>query len=233
MLTAPAPYMAMRDRMLFRPIAAIAARQVVSVTGFEHITPDRDPFILAPNHSSFLESILMPTLLVMRRQGKFIHFLADWSFRLIPVVGLIYRRGQVVNVTSKDAKPDFLNAFRRFYESPVPPMEQARAHLMAGRPIGIFPEGAVNKDRRKLQIGRVGMARLSLETGVPIVPVGIRFPTCDLDGPIREYAPMTIAIGAAMTPPEVSGLPTAGEVRRWHGAVMHEIGRLSGKTWGR
>jgi 1-acyl-sn-glycerol-3-phosphate acyltransferase len=64
-----------------------------------------------------------------------------------------------------------------FFAVSVPPLEQARQHLIAGRSIGIFPEGTVNRDRSQLLRGRYGAARLSLETGVPVTPAGIRFST--------------------------------------------------------
>lgn len=232
MLQAPSPFLVWRDRMLFRSLAAIAARRTLWVSGMEHIAIPNDPFILAPNHSTFQESLLVPSLLCMKRGGRIVHFLADWSFRMFPGVGMVYRRGQVVTVMTKDARPRFLNVLRRFYDDPVPAMERARAHLMAGRSIGIFPEGHVNHDRQRMSVGRVGMARLSLETGVPIVPVGIRFPLCDPDGKVPELASMTIDIGAPMTPPRIAGTPTPSDVRRWHGQVMREIGHRCGKTWG-
>lgn len=233
MLAWPAPHMVLRDRVLFRSLAAIAVRHVREVHGFEHIGPDRDPFILAANHNTWRESVLVPSLLIVYRGGKLIHFLADWNFRLIPGVGLIYRRGQVVNVAWKDARPKVFNVLRRFYEDSVSPFEHARAHLLAGRPVGIFPEGTVNRNARRLLVGRVGMARLSLESGVPVVPVGLRFPGIDLDKPIPENAAMEIHIGAPLAPPRVDNPPTAAQVRRWHSVVMGEIARLSGKSWGR
>jgi 1-acyl-sn-glycerol-3-phosphate acyltransferase len=233
MLRWPAPHMAPRDRLLFRSLAGLAARQVTSVAGLENIAPANDPFILAPNHGTWREAVLVPSLLFVLRGGKLIHFIADWNFRVVPGIGLIFRRAQVVTVVQKESRPKFLNVFRRFYEHPVPAMERARAHLFERRPIGIFPEGTVNRDPGRLLIGRVGMARLSLETGVPVVPVGIRYPDAPLDRPLAESATMKIEIGAPMHPPAASGTPGAGDVRRWHGTVMREIARLSGKAWGR
>lgn len=227
------PHMVWRDRLLFRSLAAVATRQIRSIRGIENIAPDRDPFIVAINHGTWREAVLVPSLLFVLRGGKHIHFLADWNFRIVPGIGMIFRRGQVVTVARKEAKPKFLTVFRHFYEHPVPPMERARAHLLAGRPIGIFPEGTVNRDPKRLLVGRVGMARLSLETGVPVVPVGIRFPFVDRERPTPESAIMEVDIGHAMEPPRVADTPGAGDVRRWHAAVMTEISRLSGKAWGR
>ena len=61
----------------------------------------------------------MPALLLLHRGGRLVHFLADWNFRLIPGVGFIYARAQVVTVTRKSAKPRFLNILKPLYEQPL------------------------------------------------------------------------------------------------------------------
>jgi 1-acyl-sn-glycerol-3-phosphate acyltransferase len=233
MLRWPTPEMGLRDRLLFRALAALAVRQVRVVTGIDNLAPARDPFILAANHNTKRESVLVPSLFFVVRGGRLIHFLSDWNYRIVPGIGFIFRRGQVITIARKDARPKFLNVLRRFYEHPVPAMERARVQLLAGRSVGFFPEGTINRDPRRLLVGRVGMARLSLETGVPVVPVGIRFPGIDLDRPTPENAAMEVHIGAPLYPARASGPPSAAQVRRWHTVVMGEIARLSGKSWGR
>jgi 1-acyl-sn-glycerol-3-phosphate acyltransferase len=228
----PLPYRGMFDRWLVRGLALLARRQVLSVRGLDHVRPALDPFILAINHSTRREALLVPALLVLHRGGRLIHFLADWNFRLIPGVGLIYRRGGAITVTHKPARPSILNLLKPLYRHPVPALERARAHLGAGRSVGIFPEGTVNRDARRLLPGRVGAARLSLQTGVPVVPVGIRFPGSEAAVPIPDRAPMELHIGAPLVPPRVGGAePGLAEVRAWHVVVMAEIARLSGKSW--
>ena len=81
--------------------------------------------------------------------------------------------------------------------------------------------------------GRRGTARLSLETGAPVVPMGIRFPTVPHGQPIPSDAAMALHIGAPLVPPE----PPMAEaplhaVTAWHAAIMTAIARHSGKTWG-
>jgi 1-acyl-sn-glycerol-3-phosphate acyltransferase len=109
-------------------------------------------------------------------------------------------------------------------------LERASAHLVAGRAVGIFPEGEVNKDPRRLLRGRRGAARLSLETGAPVVPMGIRFP-----GNRRGRAGgmrMELRIGAPLVPVRAPGCRASlSAVSDWHGVIMSEIGRLSDKTW--
>src|SRR5262249_15944983 len=137
-----------------------------------------------------LESLMVPAALCLNRGGRIIHFLADWNFRLIPGVGYIYSRAQVVTVTRKSAKPRFLNVLKPLYEQAVPPHERARRHLASGRSVGIFPEGEVNRDPDRMLRGRRGAARLSLETGAPVVPMGIRFPRHAPGRPINDHAMM-------------------------------------------
>jgi 1-acyl-sn-glycerol-3-phosphate acyltransferase len=193
--------------------------------GVESILPACDPFILVANHSSKRDTMLVATFLILHRGGRPIHFLADWNFRLIPGVGMLYRTAEVITVTRKSARPQFLNVFKRFYEDPIPSMERARQHLVAGRSVGIYPEGGINKDPVSLLAGRIGAARLSLETGVPVVPMGIL--------PVgAESEQIDMVIGQPLTPPVVDSLPAPySAVRQWHATMMSEIARLSGKTW--
>jgi len=226
----PLPYQDMLDRWLTRALALLGRRQVRCVHGLEYVRPAHDPFILTINHTTRREALLVPALLVLHRGGRLIHFLADWHFRLIPGIGLIYRRGGAITVTSKPAKPRLFNLLKPLYRHRLATMERARRHLAAGRSIGVFPEGTVNRDPVRLLPGRVGAARLSLATGVPVVPVGIRFPGADSRAPIPDGAAMEVHIGPALHPPAARDVSPA-QVAAWHAAIMSEIGRLSGKTW--
>jgi 1-acyl-sn-glycerol-3-phosphate acyltransferase len=231
----PLPVLGTLDRWLLRATALLARRQVIAVRGLEHVRAEADPFILALNHSTRREAILVPALLVLLRGGRRIHFLADWNFRLIPGVDLLYRRAGAISVMRKSARPRLLNVLKPLFADPLPALARARALLAGGRSVGVFPEGTVNRDPQHLRTGRLGAARLSLETGVPIVPAGIRFPTADPARAIPEDAPLEIRIGARLMPPRApasEGEPaSAAALRAWHATVMTEIGRLSGKAW--
>jgi 1-acyl-sn-glycerol-3-phosphate acyltransferase len=225
------PHLGLGDRLLLRALALLACRQIVAVHGLHHIRPANDPFILAVNHSTRRESLLVPALLFLNRGGRLLHFLADWNFRLIPGVGFIYSRSQVVTVLRKSAKPRFLNALKPLYRQPHTPLEQARSHLTAGRSIGIFPEGQVNRDPGRLLRGRRGAARLSLETGVPVVPMGIRFPAVETGRPLSKLAAMELHVGAPLVPPRSRGEAPLAAVSDWHADIMTAIARQSGKAW--
>jgi len=230
-LSWPLPELQMIDRTLVRGIALISRCRVRSIDGLDRIAPERDPFILAANHNTRQEAILLPALLFLLRHGRRIHFMADWNFRMIPGVDLLYRRAGAITVARKPAWPRFLNVMKPVFTDTVSPMEQARRHLICGRSIGVFPEGTVNRDPLRLLRGRHGAARLSLETGAPIIPVGLRFPTVPIGTPIPEGSPMSVEVGEPMLPP-VTGIPPAyASLSAWHMRIMTTIGRLSGKSW--
>jgi 1-acyl-sn-glycerol-3-phosphate acyltransferase len=228
----PLPHQVGVNRLLVRGLALLARQKVVSLAGVEHLLSDRDPFILAINHSTRTEALLVPALLTLRRGGKLIHFLADWNYRLIPGIGLLYRRGETVTVMRKSARPPLLNVLRPFYRHPLSALERARLLVLQGRSVGFFPEGTVNRDPLRLLPGRRGAARLSLETGASVIPVGIRFPDVPPGRPITDGASMQIHVGAPLAPRRCfAGQAPLAEVRAWHAAVMEAIGRLSGKSW--
>jgi 1-acyl-sn-glycerol-3-phosphate acyltransferase len=230
-LSLPLPGLGALDRMLLRGMTAAGLARIKSVSGVEHISPDRDPFILALNHNSREEALLVPALLFLLRGGRRIHFLADWNFRLIPGVNVLYERAGVITVSRKPAKPLVLNAMKPFFAVGGPSLEQARQHLTAGRSIGIFPEGTVNRDRLHLLRGRYGAARLSLETGVPVTPAGIRFSTTR-KGSAIPGGPIEIAVGPPLPTPSTAGGPvTFAKVRARHAQIMSAISLLSGKSW--
>jgi 1-acyl-sn-glycerol-3-phosphate acyltransferase len=230
-LSSPLPELGALDRILLRGMTAASLARIKSVSGVEHITPDRDPFILALNHNSREEALFVPALLFLLRGGRRIHFLADWNFRLIPGINLLYERAGVITVSRKLAKPLVLNAMKPFFAVGGPSMEQARQHLIAGRSIGIFPEGTVNRDPSHLLRGRYGAARLSLETGVPVTPAGIRFSTTR-GGSAIPGCPIEIAVGPPLHTPCTAEEPvTFAEVRAKHADIMSAISLLSGKSW--
>src|SRR6516225_927753 len=215
-LRRPMPEMGLGDRWLVRALAFLGRNQVRVLSGLEHVDPDDDPFILVLNHSTRREALLVPAVLILHRGGRLIHFLADWNFRLLPGIGLIYRRAQTITVTRKSARPSFLNLLKPFYRGPLTVLERTRGHLLAGMSVGIFPEARVNRDRNRLLKGRLGAAYLSLETGLSIVPAGIRL--LDETADAGPSAPLEIRIGAVA--PAARG-QSAGAERRVASLACH------------
>jgi len=216
-----------------KSVLSLQRRRLLGIRGLEHIGLDRDPFIVVLNHSQRFEALVVPSLLMFHRWGHRIHFLADWPFLLMPLVSSFYRGAQVIVVAGKEPKIKALGFMQRHLVDPRPALERAAERLKAGAPVGIFPESTVNRNPRNLLRGSTGAARLALETGVPVVPGGIRFPLHeDPRSPIRDGEAMSIEIGEPLEPPRFEGeKPVLSEVRAFHRDIMQAIARLSGKDW--
>lgn len=230
----PLPFQAASflNRFICRAVLMLFQGRVKEIRGLQHILPGQDPFVFACNHNQKPEAVILPTLLVYLRSGKLIHFLSDWNFQLIPVVRTVIRRSQVITMTTKSAKPRFLNLLKPLFEQRSPALVRARKKLEAGAPVGAFVEGTVNRDPVTLLPGHPGAARLSLETGSPVVPAGIVFPDHPKNRPILDRDRMVLHIGSPLFPaaPARPGRPSPEEVRAWHDRIMLEISRLSGKA---
>lgn len=220
-----------RQRLIMRSMLTLFGRDVVGIEGLEHLAPERDPFVMVMNHTTRLEALLLPILFAYHRRGKLVSFIADWNFALIPGIATIMREGESILLVRKPAKPAFLNVFKPWFARQGPAFERAARAIGAGRSVGIFPEGTTNRHPTRLLRGYDGAARLSLETGCPVVPVGVRFPGHPPDRPVPDRTPMEVVIGAPLVPAGPSVEPGREEVRAWHGEIMREIGRLSGKHW--
>ncbi|MFK0118304.1 lysophospholipid acyltransferase family protein [Streptomyces sp. NPDC090994] len=133
-------------RLMFRP----------QVEGAENI-PGDGPVILAGNHLTFIDSIVLP--IVTKRQVFFI--------------------GKDEYVTGKGLKGRLMAWFftgvgmipvdRDGASGGVAALMTGRRVLEEGRIFGIYPEGTRSPDGR-LYRGRTGCARLTLMTGAPVVP---------------------------------------------------------------
>jgi hypothetical protein len=60
------------DAWVVRALALLARQQVLAVSGLDHIRAVHDPFIVAINHSTRTESLLVPALMVLYRGGRLV-----------------------------------------------------------------------------------------------------------------------------------------------------------------
>jgi 1-acyl-sn-glycerol-3-phosphate acyltransferase len=131
-------------RLLYRPKAI----------GLENI-PD-GPAIIAANHQSFLDDVLLP-LVVPRRKVVFLgkeEYFQKWYLRWF------FKGAGVIPVRREQS-----SASQAALDAGV-------GALREGKLIGIFPEGTRSPDGR-LYRGKTGVARMALEARVPVVPVAI------------------------------------------------------------
>src|SRR5436190_12274165 len=126
----------------------------IGVEGLEHLPTD-GPAILCPNHTSVIDSFILPSVLPRRITfvGK-AEYMDSWKTKYIfPAMGMI-----PIDRGGGSASERALNAAARVLER--------------GELFGIYPEGTRSRDGL-LHKGHTGPARLALRTGAPIVPVGI------------------------------------------------------------
>ena len=219
------------DRLMLRTIYRLASIPLKGVEGKEILERVPEPAIFACNHNTVLDSFLMPPLMYKYRNWKTVRFLADWNFMLIPFASYIYYSGQAIPVVRKQAKPKFLTVFKKYLVKGQTGFELARNCLLNNCSIGIFPEGKLNPDPHQLMPGFTGAARLSLETGRPIVPIGVRFPGHDPKKKLHSFSNITVHFGEPLIPEVPTGEIEKSLVDEWHAQMMQAIAKLAQKKW--
>src|SRR5690606_30558176 len=112
-------------------------------------------------------------------------------------------------------------------------LEKALALLRAGELFGIYPEGTRARDGR-LHKGRTGVARLSFESGAPVIPTGIRG-TREIqppDAPLpRPFAAAEIRFGPPMHPEPGADPADPVALRDFTDRLMQAIRELTGQEY--
>ncbi|MEO6091310.1 MAG: lysophospholipid acyltransferase family protein [Umezawaea sp.] len=197
-------------RMVYRP----------TVEGLENI-PGTGPVILASNHLSFVDSMIIP-IVVPRR----VYFLAKaeyfegtglrgalsrWFFTgmgNIPV-----RRGQ--GRSARDSLDTVIQV------------------LKDGEAFGIYPEGTRSLDGM-LHRGRTGVARIALESGAPVVPIGLvgTDKVMAVGRKLPKIVPMTVRFGKPLDFSRYAGMQDSLPVlRSVTDQIVYNILELSGQDY--
>lgn len=176
-----------------------------TVAGQERI-PSDGPVILAPNHGSQIDPIVMAAAVPRRCT-----FMAAAELLTMPVLGPLIRPFRVVPVRRG-----------RFDRGAI---EECLARLDRGEALVIFPEGKISTDGR-LQPARDGLAFVAARAHVPIIPVGITgtYEVWPLGTRMPRHGRITVRVGEPI-------VPTEALVRREQSAltarVMAAIARLA------
>jgi 1-acyl-sn-glycerol-3-phosphate acyltransferase len=154
-----------RFPVLYWPIKLFVAEPLVTavfrpwVRGLENV-PTSGPAILASNHLSAADTVLLPT--VVRRRVTFIakaDLFTGKGLRGKLTKGLMHGIGQ-------------LPVDRSGGRASTAAIDNAVQVLHDGELFGIYPEGTRSPDGR-LYRGRTGVARIALKSGAPVVPVAM------------------------------------------------------------
>ena len=203
-----------RTRRVANPI--VTRLWDVELSGYDRL-PDDGPAILCPNHISFFDSAVL-TFTVPRNisfVGK-AEYMDSWKTKyLFPAMGMIPidRSGGEKSNAALDA---------------------ARDVLERGELFGIYPEGTRSRNG-KLHKGRTGAARLAMEVGCPIYPVGITG-TDEIQPPDTSVPRLrkkcTVTIGRPVRPERYEH--RGAEHLAWRSMmdeVMFEISELTGQQY--
>ena len=197
-------------RVVFRPL----------VSGAENV-PDEGPAILASNHLSYADWLFMPLTLPRR-----VTFVAKAEYFNSPGLKGWFQRhffsgaGQVpIDRSGASAAEGALTAAKRVLDS--------------GDLFGIYPEGTRSHDG-KLYRGRTGVARLALETGVPVIPVAV-VGTDVVAPPGKKFGTITrpvVHFGKPLDFSRYEGMENDRYIlRSITDEIMYEIMRLSGQEY--
>jgi 1-acyl-sn-glycerol-3-phosphate acyltransferase len=197
-------------RLVFRP----------TVEGIENV-PVEGPAILASNHLSYADWLFMP--LTLHRK---VTFVAKAEYFTTPgIKGWLQKTffsgaGQVpIDRSGRDAAAGALLSAKRVLDE--------------GGLFGIYPEGTRSHDGR-LYRGKTGVAKLAIETAVPVIPVAV-VGTDVVAPPGKKFGRWTrphVRFGKPLDFSRYEGLENDRFIlRSATDEVMYEIMRLSGQEY--
>lgn len=181
--------------------------------GLEHV-PREGPAILAPNHLSFVDPICI-ALNVPRR----ITFIGKAEYTDSWVTRWFMELGGVIPVRREDSA------------KAAGSLSRGAEVLKSGELLGIFPEGTRSPDGR-IYKGKTGAARMALEAGCPVIPVGVigTEKVLPKDATIPKRTRVQVKFGIPMNVPE-EAREDAHVLRTFTDEVMLAIAGLSGQTY--
>jgi 1-acyl-sn-glycerol-3-phosphate acyltransferase len=203
-------------RNMVGPVARLIYRPVIE--GRENI-PRTGPLLLASNHLSFVDSLVIP-LVAPRR----VVFLAKSEYFTGRGIRGALKRWMFTAVGCVPIRRGTAGAAQEALDS-------ALQILRDGLAFGIYPEGTRSRDGR-LYRGRTGVAWLALTAGCPVVPVGLSG-TQDIQ-PVGSRVPrirkITVRFGKPLDFSYLQGAKPGLARREATDAVMAAIHELSGQA---
>lgn len=176
--------------LLSRLIQVMALdRFKLRVSGIEKL-PHEGPFIMSPNHQSFLDPVVLGSILPAPVFKKVFSIGTSEIFGQ----GFMLRLARALRVVVVDPDANL-----------IPAMRAGAYGLRQGRPLIFYPEGERSIDGTPKTFKK-GAAILSIHTQVPIVPVAIEgfYDAWPRGKPFQGFKPLKIAFGDPIFPPPES-----------------------------
>jgi len=141
---------------------AIVKPTLITATKHEWIDGEKIPAeggcVIAMNHVSHIDPLTLAWLVY--EHGRLIQYLTKDALFEVPVLKYIVRDARMIPVS-------------RLTVDAAKASEAAVASVRAGGCIGVYPEGTITKDPTGWPMrGKTGAARIALETGCPVIPIG-------------------------------------------------------------
>ncbi|HWI43299.1 MAG TPA: lysophospholipid acyltransferase family protein [Nocardioides sp.] len=197
-------------KVVFRPRAE----------GVENV-PTEGPAILASNHLSYADWLFMPLVI-----PRMVRFVAKAEYFTSPGVKGWLQKTFFSGTGNIPIDRSGANAAAGALIS-------AKRVLAEGELFGIYPEGTRSHDGR-LYRGKTGIARLALETGVPVVPTAV-VGTDLVAPPGKKFGRVTrptVRFGKPMDFSRYAGMENDRFIlRSITDEIMYEIMRLSGQEY--
>jgi 1-acyl-sn-glycerol-3-phosphate acyltransferase len=191
-----------------------------AVEGLHHV-PATGPVIVASNHLSFFDSVVIPVVVPRK-----VVFLAKSDY--FTGTGV---KGTLVRAWFEGL--GMLPVDRDDTKAAIASLDTALEVLRRGEAFGIYPEGTRSRDGR-LYRGRTGVAHLALTSGAPVVPVGLT--GTENIQPVGTTFPrraaVTVRFGKPLTFQDTyDGVPAGRARREVTDVIMNEIQKLSGQPF--
>jgi 1-acyl-sn-glycerol-3-phosphate acyltransferase len=195
-------------RALAAPLFALAFR--LTSEGDDHL-PRRGAAILASNHASFLDPIVIG--LRVRRPVRFMVSREFYANRkLQPVL-------KCFGTIPVGGKEGMVRSFRACTEI-----------VRGGGLLGVFPEGGITRDGT-MRPFRSGASVIALKTGVPVVPihVGGTFEALPRTARWPRFVPVIVRIGSPIAV-AASADPSADDIAALTESIRSSIAALGDQT---
>ena len=187
-------------------------------SGFEHV-PATGPVIMASNHLSVVDSFVIPI-----NAGRPIYFLAKNEYFQNPLMRSVMLGLNQIPVDRSGGRASLMA------------LDAALPVLRDGHVLGIFPEGTRSPDGR-LYRGRPGVAKLALDAGATVIPVGLV--GTEKIQPIEARLPrfgavpgVEVRVGKPLDLTPWRDLPVDSRLlREITAALMAEIQKLTGQEY--
>jgi len=187
--------------------------------------PPKGPFVIAPNHYSEIDPIVMG--IVVWKLGRTPRFMAKASLFRVPGLGALMRfTGQIPVERKSSAKLS-------------EPLEAAEVLTSQGSGLIVYPEGTLTKDENLWPMkGKLGAVRMALQSDIPLYPAA-HWGTQNLMGryskkiSVIPRSLIEVVVGGQMDLSAYRGKPiTPALLEEASNDLMHHIAALVGELRG-